>query len=185
VGDDRCYSYVPSRFGNTLSDTVALHVLAHTPGRIERYSYLDRGSDERQYCAPGADLPMATITRSKYGEYPEYHTSLDDLNFVTPTGLEGAYTALRNSLEVIENNCRPRVTVIGEPQLGRRGLYPTLSAKGSAEQVRTMMDLIAYADGSTSLLEIANRINRPMWELIPICRSLETHGLLEIIKESS
>lgn len=179
IGDDRSYSYLPSRAGNSLSDQVALHVLQHMDADFKRYSWLDRGSDERQYCAPGVDLPIATIMRSKYAEYPEYHTSLDDLNLVTPGGLNGGYTALRRSIEVIEHNVNLRVTVLCEPQLGKRGLYPTLSTKASGEQVRAMMNLISYCDGTRTLLEIANLIEEPFWELVPLIEKLVAHGLLE------
>lgn len=178
VGDDRCYSYLPSRAGNTLADLAARHALGHIAPKYKRYAYTERGSDERQYCSPGVDLPVASIMRSKYGEYPEYHTSLDDLTLVTPEGLEGGFTALRRAIEAIEHDSRPRVTVIGEPQLGSRGLYPTLSAKGSSAPVKVMMDLIAYADGTRSLLEIAEIIGAPVWELAPVCRKLEEQGLL-------
>ena len=179
IGDDRCYSYLPSRSGNTLSDKAALHVLKHQAPDFKRYSYLDRGSDERQYCAPGVDLPMATVMRSKYAEYPEYHTSLDDLSLITPKGLEGGYTALLKAIEVIEHNCMPQVTVLGEPQLGRRGLYATsLSTKSSGEAMRVMMDLIAYSDGLHSLLDIAEIIGVPMWELIPVYTKLKEQGIL-------
>jgi len=179
IGDDRCYSYLPSRYGDTLADRAAWHVLSHTDPTFRRYSYLDRGSDERQYCAPGVDLPVASIMRSKYGEYPEYHTSKDDLNFVTPSGLLGGYTALRRSIEAIERNLRPRVTVLGEPQLGRRGLYPTLSTKGSSREVKTMMDLIAYSDGTQDLIGIAEMIGKPIWTLYDIVERLKAEGLLQ------
>jgi aminopeptidase-like protein len=179
IGDERCYSFLPSRRGDSLSDQAAMHVLKNIDSGYKKYSWLDRGSDERQYCAPGVDLPIAIIMRSKYGEYPEYHTSLDDLNLVTPAGLEGGYTALRRAIESIEQNVYLKVTVYGEPQLGKRGLYPTLSTKTSGDQVKAMMNLISYCDGSLSLLEIANLIDEPMWELVPIVEKLVAHGLLE------
>jgi aminopeptidase-like protein len=116
--------------------------------------------------------------RSKYGEYPEYHTSLDDLTFVTPEGLEGGLTALRKAIEVIEFNCRPQVTVLCEPQLGKRGLYPMISTKSSGQSVRKMMDLIAYSDGTHSLLDIADILGVPMWDLVPEYQRLNQHGLL-------
>lgn len=166
IGDDRTYSYLPSRAGDTLADRVALHVLAHQFPEFDRYSWLDRGSDERQYCAPGIDLPVATIMRSKYGEYPEYHSSLDRLgDVVTPAGLEGGFTALQRAIEILEENCIPEVNVLGEPQLGKRGLYPDLSVRGSADHVRTMMNMLSYCDGKHSLLDIAEKIGVPFWEL--------------------
>lgn len=179
VGDDRCYSYLPSRAGNTLSDRVALHVLKHIDPEFKRYTWLDRGSDERQYCAPGVDLPIASMMRSKYAEYPEYHTSLDDLSVITPCGLQGGYNALQQAIEAIENNIRPKVSVFCEPQLGKRGLYPTLSTTESGDQVRTMMDLISYCDGEHDLLEIAEMIGEPIAKLVAILKPLTTHGLIE------
>lgn len=179
IGDDRCYSYLPSRAGDTLSDFAAQHVLKHIAPDFKRYTWLDRGSDERQYCAPGVDLPIATIMRSKYGEYPEYHTSLDNLELVTPAGLEGGFNALRKAVECIENNVRLRTTVFGEPQLGKRGLYPTLSTKESGNQVRAMMDMISYCDGERTLLEIADAIGEPMSKLLEILQPLVFNGLIE------
>ena len=166
IGDERSYSYLPSRNGKTLSDVVAKHVLKWTDKNYKTYTWSDRGSDERQYCAPGIDLPVASIMRSKYNEYPEYHTSLDDLqNVVTPNGLEGGYWALRRAIETIEKNETYKVTTLCEPQLGKRGLYPTISTKNSKNEVRLLMDIITYCDGEHSLLEIAEIINVPIWEL--------------------
>ena len=180
VGDDRAYSYVPSRNGDTISDQIALHVLKWTDTNFVKYTWFDRGSDERQYCAPGIDLPIASILRTKYGKYPEYHTSLDDLEtVVTPSGLDGGYWAIRRAIEALERNKNYRVSVLGEPQMGKRGLYPTLSTKTSGGEVRLMMDFISLCDGRTSLLKIADKLNVPIWDLYDFCDKLEEHRLLE------
>ena len=183
VGDERCFSFLPSRAGNTLADRVALHVLRYMAPDFRRYHYLDRGSDERQYCSPGVDLPVASIMRSKYGEYPEYHTSLDDLTLVTPAGLEGSFTVLCRAIEMIEKDSRLVTTLPCEPQLGRRGLYPTLSTATSGAEVKSMMDLIAYSDGNRTLLEISDLIEVPMWDLIPVADRLVTHNVLRRLPE--
>jgi aminopeptidase-like protein len=178
VGDERCYSYLPSRNGHTLSDKVSLHVLKHIDSNFIRYKWTDRGSDERQYCAPGIDLPMATIMRSKYAEYPEYHSSLDNLDLVTAKGLEGGFKAIQSAISVIEKNKVYKATVLCEPQLGKRGLYPTLSTKHTRKQVETMMNILTYCDGTINLLEIAELIGEPFLELVPIINKLKEFELV-------
>lgn len=180
VGDDRMYSFLPTRSGNTTSDVVAKHALKWVDSNYQTYTWLDRGSDERQYCSPGIDLPIASIMRTKYGQYPEYHTSLDDLeNVVTPGGLEGGYTVLKKAIEVIEKNKIYKVKVLCEPQMGKRGLYPTLSSKKSDKKVKLMMDLISLCDGENSLLNIADELCVPIWDLYEIVDNLLKHDLLE------
>jgi aminopeptidase-like protein len=183
IGDERTYSYVASRYGNTLADKVATNVLKARAPEFKRYSFLDRGSDERQYCSPGVDLPLVTLCRSKYGTYPEYHTSLDDLDLVTPTGLRDSYEMVRTCIEVIENNRTYRVTCYGEPQLGKRGLCPSLSTKTSGASVKTMKDVLAYADGTNDLVDISNIIGKPVREILPMAERLAEEGLLEEINE--
>jgi len=183
VGDDRAYSYVASRYENTLADKVASNVLSLKHPKFIKYSFLDRGSDERQYCSPGVDLPLVTLSRSKYGEYPEYHTSLDNLDIVTPEGLLGGYELIQDCINIIENNRVFRVNCYGEPQLGKRGLYPNLSTKNSGASVeKTMMDFID-ADGNNDLLQISNIIRKPVREIVPIAEKLLEAGLLEEVKE--
>ncbi len=174
IGDERVYSFVPSRYGDTFADKVALNVLAHKVGKFDRYTYLDRGSDERQYCSPGIDLPVCSIMRSKYGEYPEYHTSLDDLNFVTAQGLQQSYEIMQNVIQVIEYNNYYKATNLCEPQLGKYGLYPSLSTRESVKKVKTITNILAYSDGTNSLLELSEILNTD-----PLLLHLEIKKLVE------
>ena len=182
VGDDRAYSFLGSRLGNTLPDTITRHVIKNHYPDCVTYDFLLRGSDERQYCSPGVDLPVVSLMRSKYGTYPEYHTSLDDLRLISPTGLAGAFGALQRCISLIEANGTYRTTCLGEPQLGRRGLYPTLSElSGSGLEVHTMMNILAYADGQRDLVSLAERIGVPAETCIPIIARLLHERLLERI----
>lgn len=178
VGDDRTYSYVASRYGNTLADRAAKNVLSFRYPAYRSYSFLQRGSDERQYNAPGVDLPVCAVCRSKYGEYPEYHTSKDDMTLISPAGLKGAYEVYEDILEALEHNRTYRIQCLCEPQLGKRGLYPTVSQKGKYDEVKAMMDFIAYADGENDLIAISDRIGVPVKELLPVVEKLSKNGLL-------
>jgi aminopeptidase-like protein len=179
MGDERCFSYLPSRLGGTVADRVARHVLKHIAPDYIAYSFRDRGSDERQYCSPGVDLPVCSVMRSKFGNYPEYHTSLDDLSLVTPAGLAGSLRALQLCLECLENNETLTVTVLCEPQLGKRGLYPTISSRGhTGETVENMMHILAYSDGNHDLLAIAEDLGVPLWTLLKTVEKLKVNGLL-------
>ncbi|MDB9768779.1 DUF4910 domain-containing protein [Candidatus Pelagibacter ubique] len=182
VGDERSYSYLPSRNGNTISDKVAKHVLKWTDPDYVSYLWLNRGSDERQYCAPGIDLPIASILRTKYGQYPEYHTSLDNLDdVVTPKGLDGGYWALRRALGLLEKNRVYKIKVLCEPQLGKRGLYPNLSTKNTGEKVMKTLNFLSYCDGEHSLIDIAEKINIPAWDLYELIETLISHDLISPI----
>jgi aminopeptidase-like protein len=183
VGDDRTYSLLCSRLGTTLTDRLTRHALHHHAGTYDEYSYLwpNRGSDERNYCSPGVDLPVVSVMRSKYGTFPEYHTSLDDLDLVTPSGLGGALELLAKCMIVLDGNARYRMTCLGEPQLGPRGLYPTVNKPGTGyeTELTNMMNVIAYCDGNHSVLDIAERIGVPAWECLPIIARLRQEGLVE------
>ncbi len=181
VGDDRTYSYLESRRGNTLADRITRHVMKHHYPECVTYPFLKRGSDERQYGSPGIDLPVVSLMRSKYGTYPEYHTSLDDLNLISPRGLAGAYGAIKRCISLIEANATYRATCLGEPQLGKRGLYPTLSTTGSAVAVRNMMNVLAYADGELDLISLAEHIEVPAEDCLPIIERLVQERLMERI----
>ena len=183
VGDDRTYSYIPSRFGDTLADRAAQNVLHFHYPEYVRYTFLNRGSDERQYNAPGVELPVCVVCRSKYGEYPEYHTSLDDMSVISPEGLQGAFDVYMSIFEAIEYNAFYHIKCLCEPQLGKRGLYPDISQKGSYNNVKSMVDFIAYADGRKDLIEVSNIIGVPIRHLIPVIMKLTEADLLECVNE--
>lgn len=155
IGDDRSYSYLPSPSGTTLADRISRKVMNKSKQKFDIYSFLDRGSDERQYCSPGVDLPVVSLMRSKYGTYPEYHTSLDDLSFVTPSGLQGGLDMMKDVIVELESCPRWKTTVFGEPQMGRRGLYPTTSTSNSTSEVYDMMNVLAFCDGTHDNEELA------------------------------
>jgi len=156
IGDDRAYSYLPSPSGATFADRVSKKVISKLRHQFDEYSFLDRGSDERQYCSPGVDLPVVSLMRSKYGTYPEYHTSLDDLSLVTPSGLQGGLDMMKAVIDELESSTRWRSTVLGEPQMGKRGLYPTTSTLTSVLEVYDMMNVLAFCDGTHDTEEIAS-----------------------------
>jgi aminopeptidase-like protein len=181
VGDERSYSHVKSRLGNTLADN-ALQAALIGLDNVKTYSFFDRGSDERQYCAPGVDLPVCGFCRTKYGEYPEYHTSADNFDVVTSNGLNGSFDVMKTIIDAFEMNLFPEINVKCEPQLGKRGLRPNVSQKGYAEEVSTRSDFIAYADGKHSLFDISNKIKKNLKLVISECRLLEKHGLISKIE---
>ncbi len=179
VGDDRDYSFIPSRYSDTLADKVIENVLK-SKDKYTKYSFIDRGSDERQYCSPGVDLPVVGFCKSKYGTYPEYHTSKDDMTLVSAKGFQESYQTMCEVINALEYNRYYRTTVYCEPQLGKRGLYPTISKKGSYDSILAMRDLIAYADGRNDLIEISDYIKVPVAELIPIVDKLIANNLFTV-----
>lgn len=179
VGDERAYSFMPSRWGDTLADRVVGHVILHHAPETVRYSFLQRGSDERQYCSPGADLPFCSLMRSKYGVYPEYHTSDDNFDVVTERGLAGAFDKHRKIISILEANAFYRTTVVGEPQLGKRGLYPQTSTPGAGLAARDLVNLLAHADGSQDLIGICDTIGLDAMKALEMVGTLIHHGLFE------
>jgi aminopeptidase-like protein len=178
LGDPGHFSLVRSRYGNTLADRAAESALRFIDPKYNDYSFLYRGSDERQYNAPGADLPVCCLTRTLFGHYPEYHTSGDDMNFITPEALGGSFGLCREIIESLEANRRYRVTVICEPQLSPRGLYPSVSAKNTGWEARSMMNFIAYCDGTNDLFDISGLIGEPIPKLAGMAETLVNAGLL-------
>ena len=177
IGDDGDYSYMASRLGNTAIDRIARRVVRTREQAVE-YSYLDRGSDERQYGMPGVDVPMISLMRTKYGVYPEYHTHLDDLTVVTPTGLQGGLDLVRDCVIELEQADYYRSTVLAEPQLGRRGLYHTMHARTVADEILLRTHVLAYADGEHSVADMAEIFEVSTEDVQVLVDELVEHGLL-------
>jgi len=178
AGDRGALTYKRSRRGDSLADRVAEHVLRGSEHQV--LDFFPLGSDERQFCSPGFNLPVGSLMRTRYGTYPEYHTSLDDLSFITPEALGDTlekYVAIVGALEA--NDTLASAEPYGEPQLGKRGLYPTLGGPRAVEQaVSDMMWLLNLCDGTQDLVAVAERAGRPLAELAPIAERLIEAGLL-------
>lgn len=183
LGRPATYTYKRTRLGGTPADKVAEHCLNHAPDgtTTEVIDFAPTGSDERQYCSPGFDLPVGLLTRPMYGSFPEYHTSLDDLEFVSGDAIAESLKMCLRMVQVHElNRIYLNLSPYGEPQLGKRGLYPMVGGArgGGTESLSRMMYLLAFADGSHDLIDIANRMGHPAWEFAPQIHELMDAGLL-------
>jgi aminopeptidase-like protein len=184
VGDNKKYSYLPSRNGDTFSDIIAQYVLKTKIKKFKQYSWLDRGSDERQYCSPGIDLPIASIMRSKYGTFPEYHTSEDNLlKVVTPAGLQGGYDILKDALELIEKNFFLKSLVLCEPFYNKRGMYPKFTVKGDnfRELMLKMNHIVSYSDNKTPAIAIAEKLSITFDKFLSLVKILERKKIVKKI----
>lgn len=159
IGDERQFSCMFSKYNNTPSDEAL--VKAYKNLKIKKfkvYSFLERGSDERQYNSPGVDLPIASIFRTKYGKYPEYHTSLDNFNLVTLKGVIGGFNVAKEAIKIILKSVYPKANILCEPQMGKRGLYPNLSTKQKKTSSKAFLSFIQYSDGKNSITKISKFI---------------------------
>jgi aminopeptidase-like protein len=181
LGDAGPLTYKRSRRGRAPIDRAVEHVLAASGAEHRVVDFSPYGYDERQYCSPGFDLPVGRLTRTPHGEYPEYHTSADDLSFVAPVPLGDALRALVDVLVVLEGDTTYRNThPKGEPQLGRRGLYRAIGGDvdpRSAEMA--LLWVLNLSDGAHSLLDVVDRSGLPFTAVRAAADRLLDHGLLE------
>jgi aminopeptidase-like protein len=185
IGDDRTYTYLASRAGNTRIDRIAKRVLA-SRDNVVHYSYLGRGSDERTYSSAGVDLPFVSLMRTRYGDYPEYHSSDDDLvNVVTPTGLQGGLDVVRECIETIEREPVLVTTTYGEPQLGKRGLYHTMLNKNTSDEVMLRTNILAYADGQHAISDMVELFGDDVETIAAMVQELVDHDLIRLEYQSN
>ena len=178
-GLDTHFTYKRSRRGASLADRAVVHALTALGVAHRIRDFAPTGSDERQYGSPGFDLPVGSLMRGAYGDYPEYHTSLDNKSLID-------FSALRGTIDTYEAVCRTldrNVTFesllpYGEPQLGRRGLYPTLGAPDQAERVAAMMWVLNLSDGGHDLLSIAERSGVSIDSLWTAAAAAQKAGIL-------
>ncbi len=180
VGDSGGPVYKRSRRGNALIDKAVEHVFAHYLGKGIVKDFYPYGYDERQYCSPGFNLPVGLFERSQYGEFPEYHNSMDDLNFIEPKALEDSYQMMLSILDVLEND-RKYVSTNQkcEPQLGKRGLYDAIGGNNQKREIQmAMLWVLNLSDGDHTLLDIANRASLRFDMIKEVAILLEQHQLL-------
>ncbi|HEY7647173.1 MAG TPA: DUF4910 domain-containing protein [Hyphomicrobiales bacterium] len=180
VGDGGGPTYKKSRRGNAMIDRAMAHVLKHAsvaPAIIDFFPY---GYDERQFCSPGFDLPVGMFQRSRFGTFPEYHTSADDLDFIRPEHLAASFDMILAAVDVVENDARyVNLAPKCEPQLGRRGLYGAIGGdKDAAAKNMAMLWVLNLSDGEHSLLDIAERAGIPFAIIHATAKLLEDHDLL-------
>jgi len=149
-----------------------------------QHSFLERASDERQYGSPLVDLPLVSLSRTKYGCYDEYHTSLDNFDVVTSTGLEGGFNMISSCIQTAESNRTYIARFPCEPQLGKRGLYPTLGGGKVSASVDVLLNVLSYCDGETDLLTLAEICGLSIFDVADAAKTLEEHGLIHEIKSN-
>ncbi len=182
MGDGRSYSILKSKYSNSYSDKVAENVYKNFTKKIKFYDWKSRGSDERQYCSPNVNIPVTTIMRSKFNEYPEYHSSDDRLGkLVTSKSLNESFKILKNIVYTIENDLKIKSNIFGEPFLSKRNLYPTISNNNVPKKSKILLDVISYADGSNTLVDISDKIDVPFSEIFEACKLLLKQKLVRIV----
>ena len=180
IGDEKQHSCMLTKYGNSLSDQSILAAYKKLKIKYKKYSFLERGSDERQYNSPGIDLSVSSIFRSKYGEYKEYHTSLDDFKLVTKKGILDGTKVAMNAIKILSKKIVPKNNIMCEPQMIKRNLYSGLSFKLNKEAInsRKLLNFLQYADGTNDLRKISNLIKLNYSETFKIYKILIKNKLI-------
>ena len=189
IGDERQHSCMFSKYQNSPSDEAIVEAYKELKLKYKVYSFLERGSDERQYNSPGIDLPISSIFRTKYGKYPEYHTSLDNFSLVTESGINGGFKVAKTAIVLLLNKIIPKNNILCEPQMGKRNLRSNISIKnkytflsGAAGSLSSfsnnLMNFLQYADGKNDLNKMSKLIKTNYKETFKIYKILTKHQLV-------
>jgi aminopeptidase-like protein len=174
VGDNNNFSFLKTRRKNTYADLLVEYAFSRYIKNYTQYDFKERGSDERQYCSPLVDLPVVSIMRSKYGTYKEYHTSLDNMSFISPEGLKGSFEIISKILEINEKNYIPIPLIICEPQLGKRNLYFT----SSNESPDLISNFLAHIDGQLTILDLSIELDVDFFDLYIVSEKMYSNHLI-------
>lgn len=186
VGDNKNYSFLPSRKQNGILDKIIQSILVKKRIKYKKYSWINRGSDERQYCWPNIDLSISSLMRSKYHEYPEYHTSLDKLDsVVTSKGLQNSFNIYKEIIKLLETKDFPTSTTFCEPMLSKLNLYPKIGNASKTSKLKLksklILNILSYCDGNNSIEEISNKCDVKVLECKKILQNLSSKKLVKII----
>jgi aminopeptidase-like protein len=187
VGDAGAITYKRSRQGQAEIDRAMVHVLKHSGDEHEVIDFFPYGYDERQYCSPGFDLPVGCFMRTPHGEYPEYHSSADNLDFVKADSLARSYARCAEVFELLEwNRTYMNQNPKCEPQLGRRGLYRAIAGQQD-KQLKELILLwvLNLSDGHHRVLDIAERAAVPFHKVQAAVDALLEVGLLKEYSRAS
>lgn len=177
VGDDKQYSIIKPRNESSPS-LAALRSSIKNKKNVIEYSFLDRGSDERQYCYPGIDLPVSGFCRSRFHTFKEYHTDKDNLDYISEKGLNNSFEVFKNIIDALESkNFFPKNKYLCEPNLGKRGLMSTVGKRFYFKN-KTLKNFLVYSDGKRNLFEISNTIKINLKESLNLCKILSNNKLI-------
>lgn len=185
VGDNRKHSCKLSKFENSPSDIALLEAYTKNNIKFTKYNFLDGRSDERQYNSPGVNIPLTSIYRTKHGEYPEYHTSLDNFDLVTLKGIKGSIKISKSAILILDKKIFPKFRVLCEPHMVKRKIFPTLSKKDSRTNLmsktnlmRNYLNFLQFSDGKHSLEQISKILNISFIKTVEIYKFLKRKNLV-------
>ena len=182
IGDERNHSCILSKYEDTVIDKSLIEAYKKLKIKFKKFSFLFRGSDERQFNFPGVDLPVATICRSKFLEYPEYHTSLDNFDLVTKKGVYGGFRVVKEAVKILQKKIIPKSLTICEPKLSKKGLHKDLSIKSQysyKSKTKNLLSFLQYSDGSNDIDDIKNFLNIDKKEALSLYSICKKNKLVE------
>jgi aminopeptidase-like protein len=188
IGDAGAPTYKRTRMGDASIDRAMEYVLREKCANFEIRNFSPFGYDERQFCSPGFNLPVGCLMRTPHGEYPEYHTSADNLDFIKSESLEDSLSICLRCINLLENNHRyNNLFPKGEPQLGKRGIYQAMGQQSQNQQTLqlAMLWVLNQSDGNHDLLDIATRASLPFDIILDAANLLQGCQIISPILDHS